>query len=124
LEDNKPTVPRVPPRPTRTISPRRRIILLVLLGGIVLAEGVWALVTYWEKPAAKSEVLLYHVCLGSDAKLCPAGLTFVRNQGEDTLTRWAQQECTGYKARRIIVNAGPSQDCNCSLADVTCATEY
>jgi hypothetical protein len=124
LEEKTPTVPRLPPRPPRTISTRRRIILLVLLGGIVLAEGVWALVTYWQKPAAKSEVLIYHVCLGSDPNLCPAGLTFVRNQGEDTLTRWAQQECSGYKARHIIVKEGPSPDCNCSLAEITCATEY
>ena len=100
------------------------MIILGLLGAILLAEAIYAGVTYWQKNESKPEVLIFHVCLGSDAKLCPADATFVRNQGEDTLTKWAQRECSGYKARRIIVNDAPSKDCNCSLADLTCATEY
>jgi hypothetical protein len=99
------------------------MIVLGLLGAIVLAEAIWAGVTYWQNSQKKPEFLVYHVCLGTDPKLCPSDRTFVLNQGEDALTKWAQRECAGYKARRIIVNDGPS-NCNCSLADVTCATEY
>lgn len=122
--EEKPKLPRPPLRTPRSANPRRRMILVGLLGAIVLGEAVWGGITYWQNSEKKPEFLVYHLCLGSDAKLCPPDLTFVRNRGEDTLTKWAQQECTGYKARRIIVNDGPSKDCNCSLADITCATEY
>jgi hypothetical protein len=97
--------------------------VLVLLAAIVLAELIWAAVTYWQKSEKKSEVLVYHLCVGTDPKLCPSGTSFLRNQGDDTVANWAQRECAGYKSRKIIVNEGP-KDCNCTLADVTCSTEY
>ena len=125
MNEPKGLPPRLPLPPRRVISPRRKMIIMVLLGGILLVEAVWAGVTYWkERSEKRSELVVYHVCLGSEARLCPADLTFVRDQGEDTLTKWAQRECSGYKARHIIVNDGPAKDCNCSLADITCASEY
>jgi hypothetical protein len=123
VDEPKSLPPRVPLRTGRIISPRRRMIFLGLLGAIVLGEAVWAGVTYWQSKQ-KPELIVYHLCLGSEARLCPPNLTFVRDQGEETLNRWAQRECSGYKARHIIVNDGPSKECNCSLADITCATEY
>ena len=124
MNETKPTPVRPPWRTSWLASPRRKMILLLILGSVVLAEAVWAVVAYWQKAGSKPELLVYHLCVGTDQKLCPSDATFVRNQGEDTVARWAQRECAGYKARRIIVNEGPSKDCNCSLADVTCATEY
>lgn len=124
MNEGKPAPPPASRPAFWSALPRRKKFVLGLLGGIVLAESVWAGVTYWQRSEKKPEFIVYHLCLGTEAKLCPADVTFVRNQGEDTLTKWAQQECTGYKARRIIVNDGPSKDCNCSFADVTCSTEY
>ena len=106
------------PRP-RTFS---KVRLIVGLGLVAIAGAVIAVTSYWEKHEHDSEILAFHLCLGSDPKLCPAGASFVRNQGEDTLNKWAQRECPSYKRRRIILNEGP-KDCNCTLAEVTCSSE-
>ena len=89
---------------------------------IVGAGAVWAVLTYWGGVAEKPEVVVYRLCVGSDRGKCPADSSFVRNEGEETISRWAQRQCASYKRRRIIVNDGPA-DCNCTVADVTCSSE-
>jgi hypothetical protein len=100
-----------------------KIVLLLALGVGVAASAVWNIAA--DRPAAggKSELLAYQLCVGRDKGLCPKDTTFVPNVGEDTVTKWAQKECAGYKARRIIVNDGPTKDCDCFLADVRCSSE-
>src|ERR1700732_3927726 len=93
-----------------------KILFLAGLGIVVAAEVVWAIVTYRNGSAGKQELLAFRLCVGREQKLCPSDLAFVQNAGEDTVTRWAQKECAGYKARRIIVNDGPTKDCDCYLA--------
>jgi hypothetical protein len=95
---------------------------LFLAGGIAVVAGA-AWFAYRQGSPGKDEILVYRLCVGHEQKLCPNDATFVRNQGDDTLTQWAQKQCTGYKRRRIIVNDGPTKDCDCSLADVTCSSE-
>jgi hypothetical protein len=101
----------------------RRILFLAVLGVAVAAEVVWAVVTYLNGSAGKPEQLAFRLCVGREQKLCPSDAAFVQDAGEDTLTRWAQKECAGYKARRIIVNDSPSKDCNCYMADVRCSSD-
>jgi hypothetical protein len=97
---------------------------LVVGGGIVvLAAAAWAIFSYRHGAGEKVELLTYRLCIGREQKLCPKDTTFVRNQGEDTAARWAQKECASYKARRIIMNDGPTKDCDCTVADVTCSSE-
>ena len=112
-------LPQRPPPPPRTFS---KVRLIIGLGLVVIAGAVIAVTSYWEKHEHDSEIVTFRLCIGSDRTLCPADAAFVRNQGEDTLTRWAQRECPSYKRRRILVNEGP-KDCNCTLADVTCSSE-
>ena len=86
----------------------RRAKFLFVLGCIVLAETVWAAVTYWNGLEGKPELLTYRLCVGQEQRLCPNDATFVRNEGEDTVTKWAQKEyhfsfasarCGGWSSR-------------------------
>lgn len=96
---------------------------LIVGAGIVAVAGVaWAVLTHWGAAEEKDELIAYRLCVGSDKSKCPADASFVRDQGEETVSLWAQRQCASYKRRRIIVNAGPA-DCNCTLADVTCSSE-
>lgn len=101
----------------------RRAKFLFVLGCIVLAETLWAAVTYWNGLEGKPELLAYRLCVGQEQRLCPSDATFVRNEGEDTVTRWAQKECASYKARRIVISDGPAKECDCYVADVKCSSE-
>jgi hypothetical protein len=109
-------------RSSWTITRRRQVKLLVI-GVVVAASAAWIVVANRHSAREKSELLTYQLCVGREKGLCPNGTTFVQNAGEDTVTRWAQKECAGYKARRIIINDGPSKDCDCFLADVRCSSE-
>jgi len=122
MNDNKPTPAGAKPSVSGIAGRRRPAITLAIGGALVVAAAAWAAYDHWESSRKKSEILVYHLCVGTDQKLCPSEATFVRNQGDDTLTKWAQKQCTGYRARRIIVNDGP-KDCGCSLADITCSSE-
>ena len=102
----------------------RRAILFVGIGLVAVAGAAWTILAYWHGADGKSELLIYRLCVGHEQKLCPNDTTFVRNEGEDTVTKWTQRQCAGYKARRIIVSEGPTQDCDCSIADVSCSSEY
>jgi hypothetical protein len=95
----------------------------VLIFAVGAAFAAWAIVSNWHSPGEKSELLVYQLCVGREKGLCPKDTTFVQNVGEDTVTKWTQRECAGYKARRIIINDGPSKDCDCFLADVRCSSE-
>ena len=101
----------------------RKIALLVGLGIVAAASAVWGIVADRFGAGGKSELLAYQLCVGREQGLCPKDTTFVPNVGEDTVARWAQKECAGYKARRIIVNDGPTKDCDCFLADVRCSSD-
>ncbi|HEY6255724.1 MAG TPA: hypothetical protein VIY51_08010 [Xanthobacteraceae bacterium] len=111
-------------RPTsRARAPRSLRFRLLVGAGIVAAAGAaWAVLDHWGTPEEKSEVIAYRLCVASAGDKCPADAAFVRNQGEDTVARWAQRECAGYKRRRIIVSDGPA-DCNCTIANVTCSSD-
>jgi hypothetical protein len=122
MKDTKPTPAGAEPSGSRIGGRGRPSIALILAGAVFVAAAGWAAFDYWESLQRKSEILVYHLCVGTNQKLCPSGVTFVRNQGEDTLNKWAQNQCTGYRARRIIINDGP-KDCGCSLADLTCSSE-
>jgi hypothetical protein len=102
---------------------RREIMVLIVSGVVVVAGVAWAIFTYERGSEQKLELLTYRVCVGVDQKLCPNGASFVRDAGEDTVTRWAQRECASYKTRRIIINDGPTKECGCYVADVTCSSE-
>ena len=123
MKDTKPTPAGAEPSASGIAGRGRRpSIALILAGALFVAAAGWAAFDYWESLQKKSEILVYHLCVGTDQKLCPSEATFVRNQGDDTLNKWAQNQCTGYRARRIIINDGP-KDCGCSLADLTCSSE-
>ena len=100
-----------------------KILLLLGLGIGVAASAVWDRVADRLRAPGKAELLAYQLCVGRDKALCPKDTTFVQNVGEDTVAKFAQRECAGYKARRIIVNDGPTKDCDCFLADVRCSSE-
>ena len=102
---------------------RREIVLFIAGGIVVIAGAAWAIFTYRHGADGKSEQLTYQLCVGGEKALCPNDATFVQNAGEDTVARWAQKECAGYRTRRIIINDGPTKDCNCYLADVRCSSE-
>ena len=119
MKETDPTSAGAKPTGSSTASRRRLPVGLALGGALVVVAGAAA---YWASSQKKPEILVYHLCVGTEQKLCPNDQSFVRNQGDDTLTKWAQKQCTGYRARRIIVNDGP-KDCGCSLADVTCSSE-
>ena len=85
--------------------------------------AAWAIFTFLNVSAGKSELLVYQLCVGLEQNLCPSNTTFVRNQGEDTVTKWAQRECASYKTRRIIISDGPTKECGCYVADVSCSSE-
>ena len=102
---------------------RRAISWLVGGGIVVLAAAAWAIFGHRSGSGERPELLTYQLCVGHDQKSCPDGTTFVRNEGEDTVARWAQKECASYKTRRIIINDGPTKDCDCLVADVSCASE-
>ena len=89
----------------------------------MVAGAAWAVFSYGNDSEVKSELLTYRLCVGVEKKLCPDDATFVRNEGEDTVARWAQKECTSYKRRRIIINDGPTKECDCYVADVRCSSE-
>ncbi len=110
------------PRSTSRPPSNLRIRLAIAAGIVVIAAAAWAGVTYWERKQHESEVIAYKICVGSDKTKCPSDLGFVRDQGEETLNRWAQLQCSDFKRRRIIVNPGPA-DCNCTIADVTCSSQ-
>ncbi len=123
MKDTKPTPAGAEPSVSGIARRGRRpSIALILAGALFVAAAGWAAFDYWESLQKKSEILVYHLCVGTDQKLCPSAATFVRNQGDDTLNKWAQSQCSGYRARRIIINDGP-KDCGCSLADLTCSSE-
>ena len=123
VNDTRPTLSN-PRRWTSWLAAQsRRTILSLIVGAIiVVGGGAWAIVTYWHG-AGRPELLVFRLCVGKDKARCPNDTGFVRNEGDDTLTKWAQRQCSGYKARRIIMSDGP-KDCDCSIADVTCSTEY
>ncbi len=123
MKDTKPSPAGAAPSESGTAGRRRPSIAVILAGALFVGAAAWAAFDYWQSLQKKSEILVYHLCVGTNQKLCPSEATFVRNQGEDTLTKWAQNQCSGYKARRIIVNDGP-KDCGCSLADLTCSSDY
>jgi hypothetical protein len=106
---------------------RARPAASLAIGGaiiiIVLAASAWAIFGHRSGAGAKPELVTYQLCVGREQKACPDGTTFVRNEGEDTVSRWAQKECARYKTRRIVVNDGPTKDCDCYVADVSCASE-
>jgi hypothetical protein len=100
-----------------------KIVLLLGLGIGVVASAAWNVVA--DRPGAgrNSELLTYRLCVGREPGRCPNDTTFVQNAGEETVAKWAQKECAGYKARRIIINDAPTKDCDCVLADVRCSSE-
>jgi hypothetical protein len=102
----------------------RRTAFWLIGGCILLAAGAaWATFVYLHRSEQTAELMIYRLCVGTDMARCPNDTTFVRNEGEDTVTRWTQRQCAGYKARRIIVNDAPTKDCDCFVADVRCSTE-
>jgi hypothetical protein len=107
------------------VATRSGLKLLLLLGlGIgVAAAAVWNIVAERLGAGGKAELLVYQLCVGQDKGRCPKDTTFVQNAGEDTVNKWTQKECAGYKARRIIVNDAPTKECDCFLADVKCSSE-
>ena len=112
---------------TRPPSPRRvpmslRFRLIVGAAIVAVAGAAWAALTYWGGADKQHEVVVYRLCVGSERSKCPADASFVRNEGEETVSRWAQRQCPSYKRRRIIVNDGPA-GCGCTVADVTCSSE-
>jgi len=116
------------PTPDRPNAPaaargRARAVVLVVCAAVVVAAAGWAVLTRLGGLAAKPELLTYRLCVAQEQKPCPSDTAFVKNTGEDAVAKWAQRECAGYKSRRIIINDGPSQDCNCFLADVSCSSE-
>ncbi len=121
MNDTKPTFSN--PKGWTSWLASRRAIFVIVGAAIVVAGGAWAVFVYWPGAGGKSELLTFRLCVGNEQKLCPSDTAFIRNQGDDTVTKWAQRQCAGYKARRIIVSDGP-KDCDCSIADVSCSTEY
>ncbi len=99
---------------------RRELTVLV---AILLAGAAWAAFTYLNGSRGKSDLLVFRLCVAQEQKGCPSDAAFVKNVGEDTVSRWAQNQCAGYRSRRIIVNDCPTKDCGCFLADVTCSSE-
>jgi hypothetical protein len=97
----------------------------VLIGGglVVLAAAAWAIFAYRNGVEKRPELLTYRLCVGLEQTPCPSDAAFVQDAGEDTVSKWAQQQCAGYKARRIIINDGPTKECDCYLADVRCSSE-
>jgi hypothetical protein len=118
---------RLPPNPEgwrSWVAARSRREMKLIVGGIVVAAAAaWAIFTYGNGSEGKPELLTYRLCVGSEQKLCPSDATFVRNTGEDTVTRWAQRECARYKVRRIVASDGPTKECGCYIADVRCSSE-
>jgi hypothetical protein len=100
-----------------------KILLLVGLGIGLAVSAVWNIVAERLGAGGKAELLVYQLCVGPDKGRCPKDATFVQNVGEDTVAKWTQKECAGYKARRIIINDAPTTDCGCFLADVRCSSE-
>jgi len=100
-----------------------KIVLVLGLGIGVVASAAWNVVADRLGAAGKAELLTYQLCVGREQGRCPNDTTFVQNAGEDAVARWAQKECAGYKARRIIINDAPTKDCDCFLADVKCSSE-
>jgi hypothetical protein len=100
-----------------------KILLLVGLGLGVAVSAVWSIVAERLRAGGKAELVVYQLCVGLDKTRCPKDATFVPNVGEDTVAKWTQRECAGYRARRIIVNDAPAKDCGCFLADVRCSSE-
>jgi hypothetical protein len=117
------------PSPTERLTSwmraQNRRTALLLIGGCILlaAGGGWATFAYLHRSEGTAEVVIYRLCVGTDKARCPNDTDFVRNEGEDTVTRWTQRQCAGYRARRIIVNDAPTKDCDCFVADVRCSTE-
>jgi hypothetical protein len=101
---------------------RRELALLMGAAIVAVAGAAWGLLVYWNSADKKSELLTYRLCLGSRKEACPKDVTFVRDEGEDTITRWTQKQCASYKTRRIIVNDAPPE-CACQIVDVTCTSE-
>jgi hypothetical protein len=100
-----------------------KILLLLGLGLGVAAAAVWDIVAERIGAGGRAELVAYQLCVGLDKERCPKDTTFVQNVGEDTVNKWTQRECAGYKARRIIVNDAPAKECGCFLADVRCSSE-
>jgi hypothetical protein len=110
---------------TSWVATRSGLKMLLLLGlGIgVAVAAAWDIVAERIGAGGKAELVAYQICVGRDKGLCPKDTTFVQNVGEDTAAKFAQRECAGYKARRIIINDAPSKECDCFLADVRCSSE-
>jgi hypothetical protein len=111
--------------PTSSVAGRSRRAMQMLIGGglVVLAAAAWAIFAYRNGVEKRPELLTYRLCVGLEQTPCPSDAAFVQDAGEDTVSKWAQQQCAGYKARRIIINDGPSKECDCYLADVRCSSE-
>jgi hypothetical protein len=109
---------------TSWVAARSRRAIFLLIGGglVVIAATAWAILAY-RKGSERPVLLTYRLCVGLEQKACPSDAAFVQDAGEDTVSKWAQQQCAGYKARRIIINEGPSKECDCYLADVRCSQE-
>jgi hypothetical protein len=106
------------------VATRSRRELVLLMGGaiVAVAGAAWGLLVYWNSADKEAELLTYRLCVGARKEACPKDATFVRDEGEDTVTRWTQKQCASYKTRRIIISDAP-QECACQIADVTCMSE-
>ena len=102
---------------------RRALSLLVGAGLVVLAGAAWLIFAHRPAADGTSELLTFRLCIGREQARCPNDASFVRNEGDDTVTKWTQRQCAGYKARRIIISDGPTPDCDCSIAEVSCSSE-
>ena len=124
VNDTKP-MPSSPKRRASWAAMRSRRAILLFVGGgaVVVAGAAWAIFNYWHGTEGKAELLTYRLCVGREQKLCPNDATFVQNVGEDAVAKWAQRECASYRTRRIIINDGPTKDCDCYVADVSCSSE-
>jgi hypothetical protein len=98
--------------------------LLSIGGGLaVIAGAAWVILAHWNGAQGKSERLSYRLCVGQEQKPCPNDTTFLRDAGEDTVAKWTQRECAGYKTRRIIISDAPTKECGCYVADIACSSD-
>ena len=101
---------------------KREILAFVGAGMAALAAAGWAVFIYFDTPGYKITVS-YTLCVGHEdsKKWCPAGSVFVLNQGENAASDWVANECKKY-ARKLFKVSHPSNECNCYVLSVLCAT--
>ena len=76
MKDTKPTPAGAEPSGSGIAGRGRPSIALVLAGAVFIAAAGWAAFDYWESLQRKSEILVYHLCVATDQKLCPGGATY------------------------------------------------